>query len=93
MLHADDFKGHRAQGGYMVTKSDIHAPLEDDRERDAPPLETVARSLRPVGHGRRRDDAQFEVVWSGIGPLPGAGGADGLGSTLSGIHFTIGRRG
>ena len=41
----------------------------------------------------RRDDAQFEVVWSGIGPLPGAGGAAGLGSTLSGIHFSIGRRG
>ena len=40
---------------------------------------------------RRRDDPEFEVVWNGIGPLPGAGGAAGLGSTLSGMHFSIGK--
>ena len=77
----------------MLTKSDFQAPPEDDAEHKPPPIEPAARSLRPAGHGRRRDDAQFEVVWSGIGPLPGAGGASGLGSTLSGIHFSIGRRG
>jgi hypothetical protein len=76
----------------MVTKSDIQSLLEKGPASAAPLLETVARSLRPAGHARRRDDAQFDVVWSGIGPLPGAGGAAGLGSTLSGIHFSIGRR-
>jgi hypothetical protein len=42
----------------------------------------------------RRDgvDVDFEVVWNGVGPLPGAGDAAGLGSTLSGMHFSIGRR-
>jgi hypothetical protein len=42
---------------------------------------------------RRREDLELEVVWNGIGPLPGAGDAAGLGSTLSGIHFSIGKRG
>jgi hypothetical protein len=80
----------------MVTKSDIQALLEDGPEQAAQlaeRLETAPPALRPAGHARRRDDAEFEVVWSGIGPLPGAGGAAGLGSTLSGIHFSIGRRG
>ena len=49
-----------------------------------------------VGQCRRsrRDgcDVEFEVIWNGVGPLPGAGGAAGLGSTLSGTHFSIGRR-
>ena len=80
----------------MVTKSDIQALLEDGPEQAAQlaeRLETAPPPLRPAGHARRRDDEEFEVVWSGIGPLPGAGGAAGLGSTLSGIHFSIGRRG
>lgn len=42
-------------------------------------------------HVRHRDAQEFEVVWNGIGPLPGAGGAAGLGSTLSGMHFSIGK--
>jgi hypothetical protein len=58
----------------------------------ASPLETATPQLRPAGHARRRDDSQFEVIWSGIGPLPGAGAAAGLGSTLSGIHFSVGKR-
>jgi len=80
----------------MVTKSDIQALLEDGPEQAAQlaeRVETAPPPLRPAGHARLRDDAEFEVVWSGIGPLPGAGGAAGLGSTLSGIHFSIGRRG
>ena len=54
-------------------------------------LEAIAVN-RPKSSAPRRDDPEFEIVWSGIGPLPGAGGAAGLGSTLSGIHFSIGRR-
>jgi hypothetical protein len=79
----------------MVTKSDIQALLEDGPEQAAQLAERLETPppLRPAGHARQRDDAEFEVVWSGIGPLPGAGGAAGLGSTLSGIHFSIGRRG
>jgi hypothetical protein len=76
----------------MVMKSDIQSLREDGPEPATPMFPTVTLSIRPVGHARRRDDAQFDVVWSGIGPLPGAGGAAGLGSTLSGIHFSIGRR-
>jgi hypothetical protein len=76
----------------MVTEFDIQPRIEDGPQRKGSPIETVVRSLRPAGHARRRDDAQFEVVWSGVGPLPGAGGAAGLGSTLSGIHFSIGKR-
>jgi hypothetical protein len=49
----------------------------------------AARSERSAS---RRNEPEFEVVWSGVGPLPGAGGAAGLGSTLSGVHFSIGRR-
>jgi hypothetical protein len=47
---------------------------------------------RPRSSAPRCDDPEFDIVWSGIGPLPGAGAAAGLGSTLSGIHFSIGRR-
>jgi hypothetical protein len=43
----------------------------------------------PQRAARRRDEPEFEVVWNGVGPLPGAGGAAGLGSTLSGIHFSM----
>jgi hypothetical protein len=77
----------------MVKESDIQTRFTDGLERKAPPIEGAVRALRPAGHARRRDDERFEVVWGGIGPLPGAGGAAGLGSTLSGIHFSIGRRG
>jgi hypothetical protein len=44
---------------------------------------------RPPCSARRRGEPEFEVVWNGVGPLPGAGGAAGLGSTLSGIHFSM----
>jgi hypothetical protein len=47
---------------------------------------------RSAGTKRRNDGYEFEVVWSGSGPLPGVGGAAGLGSTLSGIHFLPARR-
>ena len=79
----------------MVMKSDIHTLLENGPEPAAQlaSLETAPPPLRPAGHARLRDDANLEVVWSGVGQLPGAGGAAGLGSTLSGIHFSIGRRG
>ena len=54
------------------------------------PVEVPGQHLRRS----RRDggDVEFEVIWNGVGPLPGAGAAAGLGSTLSGIHFSIGRR-
>jgi len=78
----------------MVTKADIQILLANgpDGAPASTAFESVTRALRPAGHARRRDDEQFDVVWSGTGPLPGAGGAAGLGSTLSGIHFSIGRR-
>ena len=46
----------------------------------------------PARPAPRRNEPEFEVVWNGVGPLPGAGGAAGLGSTLSGVRFSIGRR-
>jgi hypothetical protein len=58
-----------------------------DRQHTAVSAEQAARSTG------RFDDVELEVVWNGIGPLPGAGGAAGLGSTLSGTPFSIGRRG
>lgn len=61
----------------MVKKSDIQTLLEDGPEQAAqlPERREMDRAplVRPAGHARRRDDGQFEVVWSGIGPLPGAG--------------------
>ena len=57
------------------------------------PAEAVAAaatsSKRAAG---RRDDQEFDVVWNGVGPLPGTGDTEGLGSTLSGVGFSIGRR-
>jgi hypothetical protein len=55
------------------------------------PLEIIG-GTRPKSLTLRSNDTEFEVVWSGVGPLPGTGAAAGLGSTLSGIHFSIGRR-
>ena len=54
-----------------------------------PPEASIERFRRS-----RRDgvDVEFEVVWNGVGPLPGTGDAAGLGSTLSGMHFSVGRR-
>jgi hypothetical protein len=77
----------------MVTESEIPAleraarHYSSDRHQHERP--TVERFRRPC---RRREDLELEVVWSGIGPLPGAGAAAGLGSTLSGIVFSIGKR-
>jgi hypothetical protein len=86
----------------MVTKPDVLALLEDGPEQASPLAESAEiriggqRAEVPGGHYRRsgRDgrEVEFEVIWNGVGPLPGAGGASGLGSTLSGVHFSIGRR-
>jgi hypothetical protein len=54
-------------------------------------LEAIAVN-RAKSAAPRRDDPEFEIVWNGFGPLPGAGAAAGLGSTLSGVHFSVGRR-
>ena len=61
------------------------------RECDQP---TTSFHASPVGKSRSAaDNVELEVVWRGVGPLPGAGGAAGLGSTLSGLPFSIGKRG
>jgi len=90
-------QGHRGTACYCSADGSLSttSPARNSMNsmpRTASAHETPAQSLPPGGHARRRQDAQFEVVWSGVGPLPGAGGAAGLGSTLSGIHFSIGRR-
>jgi hypothetical protein len=64
-----------------VTKGDSSEPVYDAQEVVATPAKRVLR---------RRDDQEFDVVWNGVGPLPGTGDADGLGSTLSGVRFSIG---
>ncbi len=43
-------------------------------------------------HVCRVEDEEFEIVWNGVGPLPGAGTASGLGSTLSGGGFHVSKR-
>jgi hypothetical protein len=86
----------------MVTKPDALALLEDGPEQASQLAESGETHIggRPADvpgepcRRSRRDgrEVEFEVIWNGIGPLPGGGGASGLGSTLSGIHFSIGRR-
>jgi hypothetical protein len=44
-------------------------------------------ATRSTSSAQRRDDPEFDIVWNGVGPLPGTGAAAGLGSTLSGSHF------
>ena len=61
-------------------------PADDSRH-------TAVSAERSPRSTRRVDDVELEVVWNGVGPLPGAGGAAGLGSTLSGLPFSIRRRG
>jgi hypothetical protein len=70
-----------------------HGPSERDADGMGRPHPDAITVNRPRSSAPRREDPEFDIVWSGIGPLPGAGGAAGLGSTLSGIHFSIGRRG
>jgi hypothetical protein len=65
---------------------------ERDAEFMGPQQPEAIPAKRSRSSASRRDEPEFEVVWNGVGPLPGAGGAAGLGSTLSGIHFSIGRR-
>lgn len=65
-----------------------HRPVAIARAPE-PPLALVTPALRPM---RRVDDEEFVIVWSGVGPLPGAGDAAGLGSTLSGNGFSVGKR-
>jgi hypothetical protein len=73
-------------GGHRHESGAAHGTPNDGSEA----VTRIERVWRPV---RRRYDPEFEVVWNGIGPLPGAGAAAGLGSTLSGMHFSIGKRG
>jgi hypothetical protein len=53
--------------------------------------DVASQELPRASPGRRNENDNFDVVWSGVGPLPGAGSASGLGSTLSGIHFSVPR--
>ena len=78
----------------MATTFEIRVLLEDGPEPEfaGPQQPEAIPAKRPKSSASRRDEPEFEVVWNGVGPLPGAGGAAGLGSTLSGIHFSIGRR-
>ena len=64
---------------------------EPDTDGVGLPLEIIG-ATGPKSSTFGSGDPEFEIVWSGVGPLPGAGGAAGLGSTLSGIHFSLGRR-
>jgi hypothetical protein len=73
----------------MVTESEC-VPVRGASTGGSHAMSLIERVRRPL---RRREDLELEVVWNGIGPLPGAGDAAGLGSTLSGIHFSIGKRG
>ncbi len=69
----------------------LATPSDRDRVEPAMPAASLASSDQ-VRRTIRRPDAQYEVIWDGVGPLPGAGGAEGLGSTLSGNRFSIGKR-
>jgi hypothetical protein len=76
--------------------TEVRATPDRRSERDAEftgPLQAEAIPAKGLkSSAPRRDDPEFEVVWDGVGPLPGAGTAAGLGSTLSGLHFSVGRR-
>jgi hypothetical protein len=63
-----------------------------DPEFAGPLPPDVSAAKRSRSSPQRRDEPEFEIVWNGVGPLPGAGGAAGLGSTLSGTRFSIGKR-
>jgi hypothetical protein len=75
----------------MMTKHDGHEADAGEAAsgRAAPAVAAAAARFRSLG---RRDDQEFDVVWSGVGPLPGTGEREGLGSTLSGVRFSIGKR-
>jgi len=75
----------------MMTKHDGHEADGSEVERvcAAPAVAAAATRFRRFA---RRDDQEFDVVWSGVGPLPGTGELEGLGSTLSGVRFSIGKR-
>jgi len=74
-----------------MTKHDRHEADAGEVESGcaAPAVAAAATRFRSLA---RRDDQQFDVVWSGVGPLPGTGEREGLGSTLSGVRFSIGKR-
>jgi hypothetical protein len=76
----------------MVTKGDGSETDLDEVEGMFPAPAVEAAATPPRNLARRRDDQEFDVVWNGVGPLPGTRDADGLGSTLSGVRFSIGRR-
>jgi hypothetical protein len=75
----------------MMTKHDGHEANAGEVKSGyaAPAVAAAATRFRRLA---RRDDQEFDVVWSGVGPLPGTGELQGLGSTLSGVRFSIGKR-
>jgi hypothetical protein len=78
--------------GTLVTKSDVQILIGESRPA-SDRQDAAVSAPQSVRATRRVDNVELEVVWNGVGPLPGAGGAAGLGSTLSGQPFSIGRRG
>jgi hypothetical protein len=70
----------------MISANRLRGILDGDRSRV--PSQGLTRAIPE----RHRADCDLEVVWNGVGPLPGAGSAAGLGSTLSGIHFSVASR-
>ena len=62
-------------------------------DRSEPAFQAEAVAATPSKSAvARPGDQEFDVVWNGVGPLPGTGDADGLGSTLSGVRLSIGKR-
>lgn len=58
----------------------------------APPPATRQAAVVARAPVQRIEDDEFEVVWNGVGPLPGAGEAAGLGSSLSGREYRAVKR-
>jgi hypothetical protein len=66
--------------------------LPTDQRTTAAPADQPAAPDRSTSPARGRNESRYDVVWNGVGPLPGAGEAAGLGSSLSGIRFSVGKR-
>ena len=75
-----------------MTKHDGHEAGAGEGESVCAAPPSVAAAATRFSRLARRDDQEFDVVWSGVGPLPGTGEREGLGSTLSGVRFSIGKR-
>lgn len=80
----------RAAGIYTLST------IEADRERMQRQLAAVpapvARPPVSVPRPRLAGDMEMVSIWHGRDPLPGASDAAGLGSTLSGTYFSVGKR-